>query len=341
MNESLRKLTLALALVSLSSTAGCKKSAEKIAAALMDAGAGAQADAGGAAAEEQHDETLDGLVECLNGLDHSIARSLDRYQSWLPPVGKDGKQPGPTGKERNVYGIFDVSDSDVTSCNKTLAVAVTTPEFKDVATKYKANVDKLVPQINAAHNYYDHGDYKDDKFAKGKTMHAALWPLAEEFLTVSKPFRAAVVKANDARMDAQIKQVEKEQGRNLFFHKLNLMRYAKAALPVSTSDAPALADLEAATTAYESAYNECTTYATAHKNEADKVLLWSTFAGTAEDYLKALKERVRRVRDKKAYDSSEKFRMNGPSAYTVDGSPDKVSHEYNDLVSRANSLHWR
>lgn len=327
-------VTLAVAM--LGTQTGCKKLAERLAAAAADAGAGAGTTAD---VEADHHETLDGLVDCLNGLDHGISNSLDRYTSWLAPE-KDGKQPGPTGKERNVYGLYEVHDTDVKSCKTGLAAAATKPEFKDVAAKYGAVVDKLVPEMNAAYKYYDRDEYKDDKFAKAKEIHAKMWPIAEEFVKVSKEFRAAVVKANDARMDAEIKEVEAKQGRNLVFQKLNVMRAAKSAVAIGTDEKAALADLEAVTGAYEKAMNEMNDYATAHKAEADKVMMWSSFDSEAESYLKALKERVRRVRDKTAYSRTDIMQLNGSAGWMVSGSGAKVSHEYNELVNRSNTLRF-
>lgn len=325
----------ALAIVMLGSQTGCKKLAERLAAAAADAGTGA----GTAAGVADHDEALDGLVDCLNGLDHSISNSLDRYESWLPRD-KDGKTQPPTGKERNVYGLYEVHDNDVKTCNAGIALAITKPEFKDVATKFKASADKLVPEMNAAYKYYDRDEYKDDKFAKAKTIHATMWPMAEDFLKTSKEFRAAVVKANDARMEKELKEVEAQQGRNLVFQKLNLMKQAKNAVSVGTDEKASLADVQAVTEAFEKAENEMDTYAKAHAAETAKVMMWSSFTSEAEGYLKALKERVRRVREKTPYSRSEIMQMNGSAGWMVEGSSDKVSHEYNELVNRSNTLRF-
>lgn len=330
--HALAVTTLAFAL--LGTQSGCKKLAERLAAAA-DAGAGAAA----AEPEADHHETLDGLVDCLNGLDHSISNSLDRYTSWLPPE-KDGVQPGPKGTERSVYGLFEIHDNQVKSCETGLKAAADKPEFKDVAAKYNEVVDRLVPAMNAAYKYYDREEYKDDKFAKAKEIHTSMWPIAEDFYKVSKDFRAAIVKANDARMEAEIKAVEAKQGRNLVFQKLNVMKIAKNAVAIGTDEKAPLADVETVTAAYEKALNEMNDYAKAHKEETDKVSMWSSFDDEAEGYLKALKERVRRVREKTAYTRSEIMQLNGSAGWMVQGSPDKVSREYNELVNRSNSLRF-
>lgn len=337
MRKTLQAVAIAsFTVVLLGSQTGCKKLAEKLAAAAAaDAGAGAGTTAGVA----DHDEALDGMVDCLNGLDHSIGNSLDRYESWLGRD-KDGKIQGPTGKERVVNGLYDVHDSDVKTCHAGLALAVTKPEFKDIATKLKASTDKLLPEMAAAYKYYDRGEYKDDKFAKAKTIHAKMWPLAEDFLKTSKEFRVAVVNANDARMEKELKEVEAQQGRNLVFQKLSLMKHAKNAFSVGTDEKASLADVQAVTEAYEKAEGEMDAYAKAHAAETAKVMMWSSFTSEAEGYLKALKERVRRVREKTPYSRTEVTQLNGAAGWMVEGSSDKVSHEYNELVKRSNTLHF-
>lgn len=339
-----RTTLLAALLVSL---IGCKKLAT-IAASLQDAGHAGAASGDGTAAKEADghdtadadDEALNGLIDCLNGLDASIGRSLDRYVSWLPKAKTGAPQPGPTGKERNVYGLYEVPEHAVKSCKKGLALASKDPAFKGAATKYEAVTDKIVPVINRAKTYYDHGDYKDDKFAKAKELHAALWPLVDEFSQASKEFRAVVVKANDARMDAEVKQVEAKFGRNLLFQKLNLMKVAKATVAVGSDEKSTLAELQPLADAYEKAFDEMKTYAASHKAEVAKAFMWTAYASAAEDYLKATKERVRRLRDRTPYSTGESMLLRNGNGEMVEGTSMKLNKKYNDLVERSNSVRF-
>lgn len=326
----------ALAVLAFSSQLGCKKLIAT-GARLMDAGV-TETTTDTETADD--DGTLNGLVDCINGLDHSISSSLERYTSWLPEGKENEPQPGPTGKERSVYGLYKIGDTDVASCNKGLAKASSSAEFKDIAAKYKARADALVPVMNEAYVYYDRKNYQDDKFAKGKELHTKLWPLAESFLETSHEFRKAVSKANDARMDAEIKEVEAKQGRNLAFQELNVMRQAKVAVRLGTEEKISLADFEPAVTAYEKAVEELRAYVGAHKDEVGKVMMWSIYESETEDFLKAIKGRLRRVRDKKPYSQTERMMLDSGASWTVEGSPAKVNHEYNELVSRSNGLRF-
>lgn len=328
----------AFAVLAFSSQLGCKKLIAT-GARLLDAGA-TEANTDTETAAGADDDTLNGLVGCINGLDHSISSSLDRYTSWLPEGKENAPQPGPTGKETRVYGLYKISDTDVTNCDEGLTKASTKAEFKDIATKYKAQADALVPVMNEAYVYYDRKNYQDDKFAKGKELHAKLWPLAEEFQKTSQEFRKIVSKANDVRMEAEIKEVEAKQGRNLVFQELNVMRYAKAAVRIAAEEKISLQELEPVVTDYEKAVEELKAYVGAHKEEAGKVMMWSFYESKTEDFLKAIKGRLRRVRDKKPYSQTELMMLDSGSAWTVEGSSAKVSHEYNELVSRSNRLRF-
>ena len=98
---------MAIAIVLLSSQVGCKKLAQT-GARLLDAGGTASAEAETATVDD--DEALNGLVGCVNGLDHAISKSLDRYTSWLPDAKEGAPQPGPTGKETSVRGLYKMTD---------------------------------------------------------------------------------------------------------------------------------------------------------------------------------------------------------------------------------------
>ena len=328
---------MVIAIVLLSSQVGCKKLAQT-GARLLAADAGETASAEAETATVDDDAALNGLVDCVNGLDSDISKSLERYTSWLPDAKEGAPQPGPTGKETSVWGLYKITEHEVSTCEKGLKVASAKPEYKELSEKFKAVADKIVPAINEANTYYDRKDYKDDKFAKGKELHAKLWPLAEEFFTVSHDFRATVAKANDVRMEAELKEVEAKQGRNLLFQKLNVMKHAKASVRVATEEKAPLIELEPLLVAYEKAVEEMKTYASSHKDETGKVMMWSMYENKVEDYLKVLKDRVRRVRDKKGYTSGEIRLLEAGSGWMVEGSTAKVSREYNELVSRSNGL---
>lgn len=66
-------------------------------------------------ADEQavFDEKMNVYIKCYNKLQVHVQHSLARYADWL----KDFKQ-GPTGKELHVYGIYSISESSLSDCEK-------------------------------------------------------------------------------------------------------------------------------------------------------------------------------------------------------------------------------
>ena len=58
----------------------------------------------------------------------------------------------------------------------------------------------------------------------------------------------------------------------------------------------------------------------------------------AEAYRKAAKERIRRIRDKRPYNDGEKMILKPGSAWMVEGSQEKVSRAYNELIDSSNRM---
>ncbi|MCL1960363.1 MAG: YiiG family protein, partial [Desulfovibrionaceae bacterium] len=59
----------------------------------------------------------------------------------------------------------------------------------------------------------------------------------------------------------------------------------------------------------------------------------------AEDYRKAAKQRLRRVRDKVPYNEGEKMMLKPGSAWMVEGSAEQLTKAYNELIETSNRLH--
>ena len=345
MKSVVRALAIVGVLGLVGSQMGCKGLAEKL-AKRGDAGAaafgGGDDDTGsGSSADDKANQLLNGLVDCVNGLDRSLSDSLRQYYGDLPYDKKTGKALPPPSSDKNPSGPREINATQLSKCEKVLTAAASSDKYKGIAEKYKAVTSKLVPELNAAHKYYDHKDYQDDKYAKAKTFFAAIDPLVEEFRKSSTELREIVSKENDARFEQEMKDIEKEMGRNLIFQKLNVMKFAKSANAIGADEDATAADLETVVTAFETAVNEMNTYAESHKDEVGKAMMWSMLDSAAEDYLKGLKARLRRVRDKTPYGTGEKMLIRNGNGQMVDGHPDKVADLYNKLVDRSNSVNFR
>ncbi len=131
------------------------------------------------------DEKMDVYIKCYNKLQIPVQSSLARYADWL----KDFKQ-GPTGEERTVYGIYGISESSLAECEKGVKSAVAlTPALQPidgVAVSYIDAAVALGNTINEMDKYYTQENYKDDAFAKGKTLHQTFLKNLEAFEPVAE-----------------------------------------------------------------------------------------------------------------------------------------------------------
>lgn len=320
--------------------AGCDKVTE-----LLEQGAEAVGEASNQAqpAEMTEDDKLgakmQGYIDCINGPSSSVLDASERYASWVDP------QKGVTGDEKNVYGIYDheLDASCVEGISTANAAEPKDDALEKAASAWLAAYKAVQPLIHDAHEYYDHEDYKDDGFSKGKEMHEPLADALGKFREADLALRTVVGDKNDALQARRLERLEKEEGRKLRFQGANVMAKAKelmAACDAATLEALDLERLDKALKAYASALEEAEKYVEANEAEADTVLMFDSFIDTGEGYLKAAKELMRRKRDNRAYKKMELSRLGTSAGWMVEGSPDKVSRAYNDLVNRSNGLNW-
>lgn len=279
---------------------------------------------------------LNAYVGCFNTADGSVRSSAQRYISWLANVEK-----GPTGKERNVNVLGDVTPLELESCTKAITQAsqakpaLTTLDA--AATRYLADLTTLQPLVSQAHVYYSQGDYKDDGFAKGKEMHQPLVTAFDRFFSASDVYGAEVEKETNALSAAQLIDIEKSEGRHSSYYRLALINQAKVLAAQLSAPSP---DVAEATKAIDSFNALLTESVKATANESGKPISWSVFQNMAGVFLKDTKDRMRRVRDKTPYNDSEQelLKGNGNTGWMVVGSPARILRSYNELVGASNRL---
>ncbi len=158
-------------------------------------GARAQSDSAPAAADKaqaaQTDDAEAGLraatkkfnayVEFLNRTLRA-SESLDRYKSWV------NMQTGPTGRERIIYGLYDTYDTtrETAAATAALTQEPLLPELDAAMRDYIAANGVLGPILNEANGYYERADYKVDKMAEGKALHAKIVAAAGPFLAAAR-----------------------------------------------------------------------------------------------------------------------------------------------------------
>ncbi len=355
-------LTLALSLLT---TAGCKKTASlanrndpsATASAAVDSestDAGKKkhrklkgSDDGDKKEEDEEDALgtkLEPYIDCINKMSGNSSRMAgsvqaaeQRYLHWV-----DAKK-GPTGKESHIdiYPLDDPSKClEGLTKAKTLKPAL--PVLEGEGDAYAAALTKIAPLIKDAHEYYDQGNYKDDKYAKAKQMHPGLMAAFDEFDKADTAMRGEVDKTNRQLKERELAELEKTEGRKIPYFHTDLMLLAEDIVNMANVDDD-FSKIDATKFAakveeFEKIYKEAGAYAAAHKEEADKLHEdWLTRDyGEANDFLKTAKDTMRRLRDKKPFNSSELDWLKRGNGDMVDGSSEKVLKAYNTLVDRSN-----
>lgn len=141
------------------------------------------------------EDRIDLIVEpCLNSFAARAYESRDRYLSWVD------KNTGPTGKERNVYGLYELS-TPLVRCREAVGqLQATEPRDPELDAAAKAWIDTLTilsQQIGDAAPYYELNRYQDDNFGRGRAMHAPLMTAFDTFIAADH----ALVPLVEARID--------------------------------------------------------------------------------------------------------------------------------------------
>ena len=332
----------ALGVVSLFSLGGCKQIAEaKKAAEALKAAASAVADKGTAVSSEEDKDAqlgskLSEYISCMNGTSKRVIDSRNRYLSWIAD-----EKVGPTGKERNIYGLYDINaDTCFPNLERAKTAPPALPEVESAAAEYRKALEELDPLVKQANKYYDQSDYKDDKMAKGKQLHPQLMNAFAKFEQVSKGFEDRVTTLNDAVNARQFARLEKDPSRRLQYLSQKSLNEAKALIKLT--DIAELKELDlqkydVALQTYDKALTELEQYADSHKAETSRAMMFSSYLSSSKNFLKSAKELLRRKRDNKDF-NKEFFSKSSPSM--VDGHPAQVIETYNRMIGDSNNLRY-
>jgi hypothetical protein len=273
-------------------------------------------------------EKTNAYIECMNRLSGRAFEARSRYFSW---VGKSG----PTGKERIVYGTYTIYDTancaaDVAKAN---AIAPHDAELEAAASGYVAAVTVLGPLLKEADDYYTQENYKDDKMAKGKSLHPRLLAAWTAFEAADDKLSTGIDIIQDREAMEKLATIEKTEGRKGRYHIEALMIRAKALVRVQSSAAPNVTNMISALTDYEGMVKASEDFASTNKDSK----IGSSFVGSAKEFLTTAKTLMRRVRDKVPYSDGDKMILNSPGgAWMVAGSPARLTRDYNQLVESYN-----
>ncbi len=280
------------------------------------------------------------VVKCLNAFSSRVRDSERRYYSWV-----DYKN-GITGKERTVYGLYEISGNTAdcsSAITKSNALGPKNPALEAAALEYGSALVQVVPVVNEAHKYYDRDKHKDDKLARGKELHPKLKEAFDRFIKADNVLAEEVDKVQDVIDKAKLAKYEKNYGRQSYpFLIRSSLIYGKVVVREGdrSFDKIDLTKYEPKVQKLEETADELEKYMA---KKGDSASTWSGmfyYMQAHQTLVKAAKEQVRRVKDKKPFSAMERdyLARGGPVAQSVEGSSSKMVKAFNDMIDRYNSL---
>lgn len=333
-------LALALSLVAASACKASNNETQSVNPARASEPAVAPSAAAPSAAEspaindDALSQKLGKYIDCYNRLTSNVFRSWKRYNSWVD------EKTGPTGKERNVYGLYKLDSVDlcVNELDAGNAAAPAIPELHAEAKAYKTTLVALEQRVNEAAAYYTAGDYKDDQWAKAQAMHAPLVEAFEAFKVANDAFDRHIGKLNDQIALRHLTELERDPNSRLEALSRRAMHEAKALLSlvdIDSIDALSAEEYSARADALGKAVAALQEHTTSHGEEAAKARGLDTLQAKLQDYLIAAKGLQRRKRDNNDF---SKEKAPGGLVNRVEGHPAQVVDRYNALVDASNRL---
>jgi len=267
------------------------------------------------------------ITECFNKYSNRVVDSYNRYSSWVKDM-----EAGPTGKEQNIYGLYDLN-GDGTDCANAVASAKLLdpdlPEVEDAADQYVVALKEVTSQIKGIYKYYEQEDYKDDNFAKGKVAHPALIAAFKDFKNVNDDFSSAVDKLEDQVAEQELAKLKGESGKEFDYFVVDSGIKAKKIKTLLKTKGFEEITADELTPLIEDFEKTIESLRVAGKSKASTSDL---YAKSCEDFTKASKEMMRRIRDGRKFSDTERRQIAMGAGWMVEGSPDNVIKAYNDMI---------
>lgn len=270
-------------------------------------------------------QKMNAAVGCINRLSGRAHESKSRYFSW---VGGNG----PTGKERVIYGTYTIYDTS--DCKRTVeqanALEPHEPDLEAAAAAFVTAITALEPLLKETDEYYTQENYKDDKMAKGRALHPRLVAAWKAFEAADHRLRVDLDVLQDRQAVERLAEIERSEGRSARYHVEALMMRAKRVQNAGNTSAPEVPKLIELIAEYE-------TIVKASEEFAGKDgQIGSSFVNASKAYLVTAKQLMRRLRDKVPYSQGEKMMMGSGGAWMIEGSPARLTRDYNQLVDNYN-----
>jgi len=309
------------------------------------AGRAAAADAAAAAPLASADDKLgDKLEEYLKGCLNNYVRNRfrDSADSYLQVV---DEKKGPS--DAHTPNLQKVPPAEVDECTQAAAkgkgMAPALPELDNAVAAFAAAIKAGAPLLNDAEAYYDQKDYKDDKMAKGHTLHPQLVALFKNVNSLSRAMSEAFAKQKGPLDARELERLKAKGPKVAYLTKRSVMDsdvFANLSNVKSVKEFYALPapELQAKVDILAQDYAELKALVDAKGKDLEGTSGVDSYAGDLETYLKTAKEVTRRVRDQTKFTNSELERLGTGAGWMTDGSPDKLDRDHESLIRSYNQM---
>jgi serine/threonine protein kinase len=270
---------------------------------------------------------------CIDRYSDRALSSRDRYLSWCA-------RSGPTGRERHIYGLYDLS-GDGRDCETAIAGAASMPpedpELEAMATEYGAALLALVPVVSEAERYYEQSDYEDDGMARGRELHPRLLAAFDRFAAAHQPFYERVRVLESQRDDRLLAELEAQPGSERRYAvelvRVEGARVADLSLRIRLDSdrrytGVDATELAAAVDRLEAAIDRARALASS-TNDSEL----ASYVEGADEFLGPAKELRRAVQNRTQLDGTYASWIGTSAGWMVDGSPDEYRSTYEHFLS--------
>ncbi len=296
--------------------------------------------------DEQIDAKLDPYIQhCLNRFARQVFDAEGRYFQWVD------RAKGPNGRERVVYGIYNVT-GEPTECQNALtrAAAMTPPmpAVEGAAQRYLAALTTVLPVVRQAHTYYSNAmNWRADNMAQGQLLHPRLLAAFEGFRTAQRAFSDEVGAQQESATEAFLARTRNDPSQAVEHHLKNDQRMARRVVRMThrwdvsrggeltgidvNALAPAVAE-------YQTGLDSLRTAAITYPAQAMRVRGLPNYQSRCQLYLTQLQRLTQRLQTGERFSRGDMRLMSMRMGHLVMGSPEAVNRAYNDAVQAYNLL---
>ncbi len=247
-------------------------------------------------------DKLQPFISCVNTVDLRLQTVIPEYHQVVNILTQDSN----ASISQIFWGRFKIKPYEVDNqftkdCVKGLqgAIAMSPADAGLDATgrEYAETLEQLIPLMNDANAYYEHGDYKDDKMQKGKELDAKLSPLLDRLSASSVTLRELVRTNNRTLREHELSAMEKQDGKTFKWHTLNFMFQARVAIDdldaLASSDKLSAESIQPIEQRLQAALDEGRAYGAAHSGEKTRLgnrPYWFSMENDADFLLTEIKE---------------------------------------------------